>query len=69
MTAAGTRAELSAALRDYRRARADYARTARDPHSLAHAAALIAAADAGARFMAARQLARRATPHHRSSHR
>lgn len=47
------------ALRAYQRARADYARTARDPHSLAHHAALIAAADAAARVMVARAEARR----------
>jgi hypothetical protein len=63
MTATEARDTMRAALRDYRRARADYARTAREPHSLAHAAAAIAAADAGARYLAARQMARSAKAH------
>jgi hypothetical protein len=61
MTATEARDTMRAALRDYRRGRADYARTAREPHSLAHVAAAIAAADAGARFLAARQMARSAS--------
>lgn len=61
MTAAELRAEMRDALRAYRRARADYSRTAREPHSLAHAAAAIGAADAGARYLAARQMARSAS--------
>jgi hypothetical protein len=63
MTATEARAEMRDALRAYRRARADYARTAREPHSLAHAAALIAAADAGARYQSARMMARSAKAH------
>jgi hypothetical protein len=48
------------ALRDYRRARADYARTARQPHSLSHMAALIVCERAATTLMAARMVARSA---------
>ena len=56
MTAAERRA-----IADYRRARSDFSRTARDPHSPAHHAALIMAERAAAAYITARAMARSAT--------
>lgn len=48
------------ALRDYSRARADFMRTARQPHSLSHVAALIVCERAATTLMALRMVARSA---------